>query len=1042
MPRAHTTPIRRRAATLLAAAALLALAASGPAGAQGYFGRNKVQYQPFDWHIYKSPHFDVYYYPEEEAYLEQMVSYAESAYLYLSKAFDHEPKYRVPLIYYRTHAEFEQTNVGDVVSEAELAFAEPFEHRVLLSIDHPPDKLYQVLTHEMTHIFEFSILYQDSFGRIIRGRAPQWLMEGLASHMGKDEDSLDRMIIRDAVIHGVVPPISKVQGINFLIYRYGRAAFDFIETKWGAEGIRNFLVEFRKVLLTGNIEKAVKEAFGVEADEFDRLFQRYLRQKYLPTLLEKGEPEDYGKQIGFKLPGVMTFSPVLSPSGDLVAVLTNRYYDIDVVILQAKDGEVIKNLTKGFTNEYEFISTEVFEGKTDLAWSPDGDLLAFFVRKENRRRLLIINALTGHEVRNIEIEPVDPASPAFSPDGKKILFAGNLGGVVDIFELDLESGHMRNMTDDEYYDANPSYSSDGKTMLYNRRVDAWWKVFTLDVEDPTRKTQLTFGQSSEITPSFSRDGTKIYYCSDVSSDIFNVYSLDLDSGEVRQFTDVGGGYMSPQDRPAERGKSKAVATSYYGGRFALYEVDTTKPLKVITPAERAGEVGEMKPFEPPLKLTVDQSEKQPYVKHKFHVEDASPIGIGVVSDGTVIGSGAVSFADLLGGRRFWFNVFSVANYETYDLGYVNLETRLQHYYRYNYYSDFLVLPSASGFFTRIRGNVDSTLSTGFFLPLSSHYRIEGIIGATSRDIISPQIGELLDPNRPPKRDEFGVFTGDRVRGSLAEVGVAFVGDTLRYNPWGPWHGKRFRIAATTSPLASGSDPASFTNYEFDYRSYTKLTYRSLFAWRVGSLLSDGRGATLFGIGGYNQIRGYRYREFIGDQAVWTNFELRFPLVDRVQWPWGGALRWIRGVLFFDAGAAWTQDGRFFDRELAKPTPVALINSTGLFRDFKFYDSSQHALRDARASYGIGLNVRLGVFDLNWAFAKQLPYGIVDLNGPSGMVGKTCRQSLATTIVRDPMPPHGIISFDRAQVPVLLSQCGFTTTPTTNWKSEFYIGYEF
>ena len=46
---------------LLAAAAL-----PHPASAQ-YFGRNKVQYEQFDFKVLSTEHFDIYYYPEEEA---------------------------------------------------------------------------------------------------------------------------------------------------------------------------------------------------------------------------------------------------------------------------------------------------------------------------------------------------------------------------------------------------------------------------------------------------------------------------------------------------------------------------------------------------------------------------------------------------------------------------------------------------------------------------------------------------------------------------------------------------------------------------------------------------------------------------------------------------------------------------------------------------------------------------------------------------------------------------------------------------------------
>ena len=42
----------------------LSLIGFTPANAQ-YFGRNKVQYEKFDWRIMKSDHFDLYFYPAE-----------------------------------------------------------------------------------------------------------------------------------------------------------------------------------------------------------------------------------------------------------------------------------------------------------------------------------------------------------------------------------------------------------------------------------------------------------------------------------------------------------------------------------------------------------------------------------------------------------------------------------------------------------------------------------------------------------------------------------------------------------------------------------------------------------------------------------------------------------------------------------------------------------------------------------------------------------------------------------------------------------------
>ena len=45
-----------------------------------YFGKNQIRYDNFQWHIYTTDHFEIYYYPEIEPHLERMAGYAESAY--------------------------------------------------------------------------------------------------------------------------------------------------------------------------------------------------------------------------------------------------------------------------------------------------------------------------------------------------------------------------------------------------------------------------------------------------------------------------------------------------------------------------------------------------------------------------------------------------------------------------------------------------------------------------------------------------------------------------------------------------------------------------------------------------------------------------------------------------------------------------------------------------------------------------------------------------------------------------------------------------
>ncbi|HYN19739.1 MAG TPA: hypothetical protein VE078_02185, partial [Thermoanaerobaculia bacterium] len=106
------------------------------------FGKNKVQYREFDWKIYRSPHFNVHYYSAEEAALQKVVSFAESAYDQLARSFNFQIKDPIPLIYYATHSAFEQNNIIlNFIPEGVGAFASPARFRMVLPIDLPDPEL-------------------------------------------------------------------------------------------------------------------------------------------------------------------------------------------------------------------------------------------------------------------------------------------------------------------------------------------------------------------------------------------------------------------------------------------------------------------------------------------------------------------------------------------------------------------------------------------------------------------------------------------------------------------------------------------------------------------------------------------------------------------------------------------------------------------------------------------------------------------------------------------------------------------------------------
>src|SRR5207245_3609421 len=122
-------------------------------------------------------------------------------------------------------------------------------------------------------------------------------------------------------------------------------------------------------------------------------------------------------------------------SGDLIAVVTANRKDgeADIVLVSAKDGSIIRNLTSGFDKDMGFdhivLNGERWNTMPWMSWSPKGDRLAYFVRTEKERTLIVENVLTRKVEERIPMKAVDePEAPCFSPDGRTVAFSALQGG--------------------------------------------------------------------------------------------------------------------------------------------------------------------------------------------------------------------------------------------------------------------------------------------------------------------------------------------------------------------------------------------------------------------------------------------------------------------------------------------------------------------------------------------------------------------------------------------------------------------------------------
>jgi Tol biopolymer transport system component len=909
------------------------------------FGQNKVTYRQLHWDIYHSPHFNVYFYKGEEGQLQKMVSFAESGYDQLSRAFNFQIKEPIPLIYYATHSAFEQNNVElNFIGEETGAFSSPAKFRMVMPIDVPDAELMHLMLHEMTHIFQFKMLFQGSVSRSFAG-PPIWFMEGMASYMAKDETERDKMYLRDAVVNDIIPPITHVNFSGFFAYRFGHAVFDFVEERWGKEGFLDFIYEIRNTL-GSRVDRAVKRAFKLDPEDFDIEFRRWLRKKYLPALVQTGEPSDFGHVFRIKedqQQGSETTSPVASPSGDLVAALSVYRGKIDLVLYDTKSRKLLRNLTRGFSHEYQYlIAQELVIGRKtgrDLAFSPDGNTIAVFAKRERGRALLLVDALKGGVREVIDMDGIEQqTSPAYSPDGKTIAFSAWRNGQDDIFFLDLATKTITNFTHDEVSDGAPAFSPDGRSLVFVSTLANGRNINRLDLDHPDIRYALTSGTANDNDPVYSPDGKRIYFTSDRKGPE-NVFSLDLATGKLLQHTDVVTGAFMPTVLHETDGKERLVYNGYWRMSFDLYVTNVEEPVKEATmiPVPSApSQVKELPHYEPDIQVSIDPANTEPYKSRKFFLEGAQSY-FGVNSDQTFVGRIELDFSDYLGDHRIFANLSSIDALSNFDFVYADLSKRVHYQFeafdtRQTYQTgDPLIDRNGQG-----RVVYQATGGIGSLVyPFSFYNRAEIGVGYIYRKDAYPILGsDPLNPDFATISDDFPIAQG------------ALVSDSTTFADYGPISGRRWRLGGAYAPDFHESGTL-FTSADVDFRQYIPVTRRSNIAFRLYAGESNGNRPSPYYIGGLDTLRGVDFQALSGDRAFFSNLEFRFPLLDVLATPIL-AFRGIRGVIFLDVGGAWFHT----------------------VQPFRFYNGDTNRLQDAIAAYGWGFTFNFLGLDLNWDFARR------------------------------------------------------------------------
>lgn len=1009
-PTATVFPIRRR----LALTVMLYLLGVLPLTGQERFGTNTVQSRTFSWQQLVSSHFDVFYYDRGRVLAQFTATAAEDAFRRIRRDLRWVPRERVAFLVFNSEEEGRQHNVGRGLAGVSVKRMAGFDHlRVLVAFDGDYHAFRETVVRELTRAVLRDLLYTGSVTALARGEyAPvaEWFETGLAEFEAQEWSTQLDMILRDAAARTRMPSLP---GLERQIEPAGAAAvFEYIARAYGRAKIGDIAHQLRN---RKSLPGAIQTVLGVSYAGFIRNWHRYLKKRYWPEIANRRLADDFAEPLlsgdGSEVHPVT--HPVLSPDGRYLAAIRQSGEREQLRLWRLEDRRDSRMLADASFSR----GSTYGRFAPGLAFSPDGERIAFAALRDNRSVLAVADVTRG-DIREYPLGLWGIRHPAWSPDGASIVVSAHDGRHRDLFRFWPETDRLARLTDDPFLDDQPAWSPDGQGLVFvsDRRsylrpaqlplnftmsryhggqADLYWlSLPTMHV------VRLTDTPWNELQPLVTPDTGQVLFLSDRNG-ISNLYKAALRTGRYTPVTNtVSGVYHISMTRGAER----LGFVTYERGQHQVYllanplrltelELANTRYREEIWTEDRDADFAALpdtlsgadgtaptavavqpRPRMRPLALdsgpatwTGGGGDSAAPSRSPADGQRPSAIRLDALRPGMdrhplfgLRGIARIRFGELFGDRQFQFTLTATPDVDFYGvrLRYLHLRERLD--WGVSGYNQVALFALADG--RELRHRLFG-LELESAWPINRHHRLE--VSADLRNTVTKN----LDSGDPA------------INARSVVAAAALVHDDTRLAPTGPMEGSRLRLSGEWSPPLTSTSRV-FRGLRIDARRYLEVWPAYVLAGRVSAGAGWGESPRQYRVGGIDNwldpawarprevesagavfydsfvgpLRGADLYAAGGDHYVLANAELRFPLI---QYLGTGLVPMrlfnVRGALFFDIGGAW-------DRATAERWRGTGRNAAG-----------ERRLRDLAGGFGVGarFSVLAAVVKVDMAWGTDL-----------------------------------------------------------------------
>lgn len=213
----------------------------------------------------------------------------------------------------------------------------------------------------------------------------------------------------------------------------------------------------------------------------------------------------------------------------------------------------------GFNPQSLLTSSEPIMSPT---WSPNGRALAYVSFEGHHAAIYAQDLSTGGRILIARYPGMNNA-PSFSPHGQRMAMVLTLNGNPNIYVMDLANKHLTQITNDYSIDTEPTWSADGSTLYFtSNRSGAAPQIFRYSFASH-QVSRVTFEGDYNARACLSPHGNTLVMLHR-DGGAFDIAKQNLTTGRLTVLTNGGS-----DDSPSLAPNGKMVL---YGTRFAGHEV--------------------------------------------------------------------------------------------------------------------------------------------------------------------------------------------------------------------------------------------------------------------------------------------------------------------------------------------------------------------------------------------------------------------------------------------------------------------------------------